>query len=84
MFGNCEVLFGLLLMEFVDECFGLLIVCDILVELEKLGCDLCLEFKMVMFCEGVEKVLDFVLGMMLEGVVMNVVVFGVFVDIGVY
>lgn len=59
-------------------------VCDIFKELEKFGCDLCFEFKVVCFVDGVEELKDFKVGMIFEGVVSNVVVFGVFVDIGVY
>lgn len=72
------------LKKFIDEIFGLLIVIDIFKEFDKFGCDLCLEFKIVEFQEGVESFKDFKLGMVLEGVVINVINFGVFVDIGVY
>lgn len=82
--GNIEFLKSLLLDIFISDVFGLLMVKDILKELDKLGCDFCLEFKIVVFKEGVEIINDFKLGMILEGVVSNVVNFGVFVDVGVY
>lgn len=84
LMGNSSVLCYLKVVDFIDEKFGVLMVIDIIKELEKLGCDLCLEFKIVKFVDGVEIMNDLLLGMILEGVVINVINFGVFVDIGVY
>jgi uncharacterized protein len=57
---------------------------DILSELEKPGRDPRPEFKTATFMEGVEKIGDLKVGMMLEGVVTNVAAFGAFVDVGVH
>ncbi|SIT37779.1 transcriptional accessory protein [Paraburkholderia ribeironis] len=82
--GNRDALRGLSPGEFVDERFGLPTVRDILLELEKPGRDPRPEFKTATFREGVEKVSDLSLGMVLEGVVTNVAAFGAFIDIGVH
>ncbi|GLU34621.1 Tex family protein [Trinickia caryophylli] len=82
--GNRDALAGLRADEFVDERFGLPTVRDILTELEKPGRDPRPEFKTATFREGVEKISDLSLGMVLEGVVTNVAAFGAFVDIGVH
>lgn len=82
--GNVIVLCSFNVCDFIIEKFGVLIVIDILCELEKLGWDLCFEFKIVIFVEGVEILNDLILGMIFEGLVINVINFGVFVDIGVY
>lgn len=84
LIGNIEFLCIFCVVDYIDENFGVFIVIDIIKELDKLGCDLCLEFKIVIFVEGIYEVLDLEVGMVLEGVVFNVVNFGVFVDIGVY
>lgn len=52
--GNSSELCNLKVFDFIDEKFGVLMVIDIIKELEKLGCDLCLEFKIVQFVDGVE------------------------------
>ena len=57
---------------------------NILKELEKPGRDPRPEFKAVIFREGVENLKDLEPGMMLEGIVINVINFGAFVDIGVH
>jgi len=59
-------------------------VTDILRELEKPGRDPRPVFKTARFREGVEKLEDLKLGMVLEGVVTNVAAFGAFVDVGVH
>lgn len=84
LIGNFDILNKLVVNDYIDEKFGLLIVIDIIKEFDKLGCDLCFEFKIVEFKVGVEIINDLKLGMILEGVVLNVVNFGVFVDVGVY
>ena len=70
--------------EFADEQFGVPTITDILAELEKPGRDPRPEFKTATFLDGVEKISDLKLGMLLEGVVTNVTAFGAFVDIGVH
>ncbi|TPW10143.1 MAG: uncharacterized protein FD130_2300, partial [Halothiobacillaceae bacterium] len=70
--------------DFADDKFGALTVHDILRELEKPGRDPRPEFRAATFKEGVEKVADLQVGMLLEGVVTNVANFGAFVDVGVH
>lgn len=70
--------------QFIDEDFGLPTVNDILKELDKPGRDPRPEFKTATFKEGVEKISDLSVDMVLEGVVTNVTHFGAFVDIGVH
>ncbi|AMC33300.1 Tex family protein [Janthinobacterium sp. B9-8] len=70
--------------ELVDAQFGVPTIKDILAELEKPGRDPRPEFKTASFLEGVEKIADLKLDMVLEGVVTNVTNFGAFIDIGVH
>jgi uncharacterized protein len=70
--------------QFVDETFGVPTITDILKELEKPGRDPRPTFKTATFAEGVEKLGDLRIGMVLEGVVTNVAAFGAFVDVGVH
>ncbi|MBL4827924.1 MAG: RNA-binding transcriptional accessory protein [Spongiibacteraceae bacterium] len=70
--------------KFTDEKFGLPTVTDIISELNKPGRDPRPEFKTAEFKEGVEKISDLTLDMILEGTVTNVTNFGAFVDIGVH
>lgn len=70
--------------NFVDEKFGLPTINDVLTELEKPGRDPRPEFKTATFKEGVEKISDLKVDMILEGVISNVTHFGAFVDIGVH
>jgi len=82
--GQREALQGISPSEFVDERFGLPTIRDIFSELEKPGRDPRPEFKTATFKDGVEKISDLSLGMLLEGVVTNVAAFGAFIDIGVH
>lgn len=82
--GNRDKLKGLSPSEFTDDKFGVPTVKDILSELEKPGRDPRPEFKTAQFKEGIEKISDLSVGMILEGVVTNVANFGAFVDIGVH
>ena len=82
--GNRDKLKGLSPSEFTDKTFGVPTVKDILSELEKPGRDPRPEFKTAQFKEGIEKISDLTVGMILEGVVTNVANFGAFVDIGVH
>jgi protein Tex len=70
--------------EYVTESVGLPTVTDILRELEKPGRDPRPEFKTARLQEGVEKITDLSLDMILEGTVTNVTSFGAFVDVGVH
>ncbi|MFD6415477.1 Tex family protein [Streptomyces sp. NPDC060194] len=84
LIGNTGVLRGLRAEDFVDETFGLPTVTDILRELEKPGRDPRPAFRTATFLEGVEKISDLEVGMVLEGVVTNVAAFGAFIDVGVH
>ena len=70
--------------RYVDACYGLPTVRDVLQELEKPGRDPRPAFKTPTFQEGVEEISHLKEGMILEGVVSNVTNFGAFVDIGVH
>jgi uncharacterized protein len=82
--GDSTLLKSLNPSELADVQFGLPTIKDILSELEKPGRDPRPEFKTASFAEGVEKISDLKLEMVLEGVVTNVTNFGAFVDIGVH
>ncbi len=84
LIGDSTFLKALKPQEFTDETFGLPTVLDILKELDKPGRDPRPEFKTASFQEGVEKLEDLKLDMILEGVITNVTNFGAFVDIGVH
>lgn len=82
--GNQQLLHSINAHDFVDDCYGLPTIRDVLSELEKPGRDPRPEFKTVSFKEGVEDISHLHEGMILEGVVSNVTNFGAFVDIGVH
>jgi protein Tex len=84
MIGDRAFLKALQPKQFADERFGVPTVTDILAELEKPGRDPRPEFKTAEFKDGVEKISDLRVGMLLEGVVTNVTAFGAFVDVGVH
>lgn len=84
LIGNREKVSQIKATDFIDERFGLPTIMDILAELEKPARDPRGEFKMASFTEGVNKISDLEVGMILEGVVSNVANFGAFVDIGVH
>jgi uncharacterized protein len=84
LIGNTSALRQLEPEAFTDAVFGVPTVTDILQELEKPGRDPRPVFKTATFREGVEKLEDLKLGMVLEGVVTNVAAFGAFVDVGVH
>ncbi|MEL4895508.1 Tex family protein [Crocosphaera sp. Alani8] len=70
--------------NFVTDTIGLPTLEDVITELEKPGRDPREEFKYATFKEGVTEISDLSEGMILEGVITNVVNFGAFVDIGVH
>jgi uncharacterized protein len=72
------------LQQFVTEKVGLPTLQDVIRELEKPGRDPRAEFKYATFQEGVKEISDLKVGMILEGIITNVVNFGAFVDIGVH
>jgi uncharacterized protein len=84
LIGDTRTLRALMPADYVDDRFGLPTVTDILAELEKPGRDPRPAFTTATFAEGVEKLSDLQVGMVLEGVVTNVAAFGAFVDIGVH
>ncbi|HEX4246898.1 MAG TPA: Tex family protein [Pseudonocardia sp.] len=84
LIGDTKTLRTLRPDQFTDDTFGLPTVTDILAELEKPGRDPRPAFKTATFADGVEKLSDLKVGMVLEGVVTNVAAFGAFVDVGVH
>lgn len=72
------------LKQYITDEIGLPTLEDIIQELEKPGRDRRAEFQYATFKEGVTEISDLKEGMILEGVVTNVVNFGAFVDIGVH
>ncbi|MFD8479996.1 Tex family protein [Kitasatospora sp. NPDC059673] len=84
LIGNGAVLRALRPGDFADDTFGVPTVTDILGELDKPGRDPRPAFQTASFKDGVEKISDLEIGMILEGVVTNVAAFGAFVDIGVH
>ena len=72
------------LKQFVTEDTGLPTLQDAIAELEKPGRDPREEFQYAVFQEGVAEISDLSEGMILEGIVTNVVNFGAFVDVGVH
>ncbi len=69
---------------YITETIGLPTLKDIINELQKPGRDPRAKFEYATFQEGINEITDLKEGMILEGVVSNVVNFGAFVDIGVH
>ncbi|MBK9440403.1 MAG: RNA-binding transcriptional accessory protein [Comamonadaceae bacterium] len=84
LMGRSDMLKALRPELFANEKFGVITVKDILGELEKPGRDPRGDFKVARFSEGVQDIRDLKEGMVLEGTVSNVAVFGAFVDLGVH
>ena len=82
--GNETLVEQLELTRYVDGDVGLPTLRDIVTELRKPGRDPRAAFEPPAFREDVQKPEDLVAGMVLEGVVTNIVAFGAFVDIGVH
>ena len=72
------------LKEFATDGIGLPTLRDAIVELEKPGRDPRDKFQYATFKEGITEINDLQEGMILEGVVTNVVNFGAFIDVGVH
>ena len=79
-----ERLKSLELKSFVTDGIGLPTLRDAIAELEKPGRDPREKFQYATFKEGIAEIEDLKEGMVLEGVVTNVVNFGAFVDVGVH
>lgn len=84
LMGRAEMLQSLRPELFANERFGVITVRDILAELEKPGRDPRPEFRVAKLDDAVQDLSDLREGMVLEGTVSNVAVFGAFVDLGVH
>jgi uncharacterized protein len=82
--GKEELLDRLELQKYVSDDVGLPTLRDILAELRKPGRDPREQFEPPKFRDDITKPSDLTEGMVLEGVVTNVVAFGAFVDVGVH
>jgi uncharacterized protein len=82
--GDDSLLDRVELARYVDDEVGLPTLHDILAELRKPGRDPRASFEAPAFRDDVTEPKDLKDGMILEGVVTNVVAFGAFVDIGVH
>ncbi|MGF1539362.1 MAG: Tex family protein [Pleurocapsa sp.] len=72
------------LQQFVTEDIGLPTLKDAIAELEKPGRDPREQFQYATFQDNISEISDLTEGMILEGVITNVVNFGAFVDLGVH
>ncbi|PSB10960.1 RNA-binding transcriptional accessory protein [Pleurocapsa sp. CCALA 161] len=72
------------LQEFVTDSVGLPTLRDAIAELKKPGRDPREQFQYATFQADIAEISDLRVGMVLEGVVTNVVNFGAFVDVGVH
>ena len=84
LLGRAEILKTLRPELYANDEFGVVTIRDILGELEKPGRDPRPDFRVARFNDGVEDIADLREGMVLEGTVSNVAVFGAFVDLGVH
>ncbi|PHR84116.1 MAG: RNA-binding transcriptional accessory protein [Colwellia sp.] len=84
LLNNNEQLKQVNISELVTEQFGEVTIKDIISELAKPSRDPRPEFKTATFADGINKMTDLTVGMILEGVISNVANFGAFVDIGVH
>ncbi|EED32960.1 general secretion pathway protein J [gamma proteobacterium NOR5-3] len=84
LIGDSPFLRAVNAQDYVTAEVGLPTVTDILSELEKPGRDPRPEFKTAKLQDGIEKITDLKLDMVLEGTVTNVTSFGAFVDVGVH
>ena len=82
--NNSEQLQQVNISDLATEQFGEVTIKGIISELAKPSRDPRPEFKTATFAEGVHKITDLEVGMVLEGVVSNVANFGAFVDVGVH
>lgn len=82
--GNAMLVDAIELTQYVSSDVGLPTLRDIVSELKKPGRDPRAAFEPPAFREDLTKPADLLPGMVLEGVVTNIVAFGCFVDIGVH
>jgi uncharacterized protein len=82
--GNEALVGQIKLTQYVSDDVGMPTLVDIADELRKPGRDPRSAFEPPAFRDDVQKPQDLVPGMVLEGVVTNIVAFGAFVDIGVH
>lgn len=81
---NAEVRKQIDIRKYVKADVGLPTLKDIVEELARPGRDPREAFEVFQFQEGVEKISDLRIGMVLPGIVTNITAFGAFVDIGVH
>ena len=84
LIGNDALVDGIAIAEYVSDDVGLPTLRDIVAELKKPGRDPRAAFEPPAFRDDIQKPSDLHAGMVLEGVVTNIVAFGAFVDIGVH
>jgi len=84
LLNNNEQLRQVNISELATQQFGEVTIKDIINELAKPSRDPRPEFKTATFADGINKMADLKVGMVLEGVISNVANFGAFVDIGVH
>jgi protein Tex len=82
--GNDALVDRIELAKYVSDEVGMPTLRDIVAELKKPGRDPRAAFEPPAFREDIQKPSDLLPGMVLEGVVTNIVAFGAFVDIGVH
>ncbi len=82
--GNDALVDRIELRQYVSGDVGMPTLMDIAAELRKPGRDPRAAFEPPAFRDDIQKPSDLLPGMVLEGVVTNIVAFGVFVDIGVH
>ena len=84
LLNSAEQLKQVNISDLATEQFGEVTIKDIINELMKPNRDPRPEFKTATFADGVNKIADLEIGMVLEGVISNVANFGAFVDVGVH
>jgi uncharacterized protein len=72
------------LKEFITDTIGMPTLTDIMKELSKPGRDPRQEFDLFEFDHNISDISDLQIGMVLQGVIVNIAAFGCFVDIGVH
>ncbi len=82
--GNEELVDKIDLSRYVSDDVGMPTLRDIVAELKKPGRDPRAAFEPPAFRDDITKPADLLPGMVLEGVVTNIVAFGCFVDVGVH
>lgn len=83
LIGNAALCARIDIARYADDKTGLLTLQDIVEELKKPGRDPRTMAQVFSFAEGITKVDDLEMGMVLPGIVTNITNFGAFVDVGV-